>query len=161
MTEIVGKFVIHMDGLVQDCSNSIANMLELLQSCIKPLISCVQNDIAISRPLFQYVCALSQHWFQVMVCNTETIYRMCVYDWNCEGAISNIFSIWNMTISLKTRGWIQSCMKKLHGWQVWWNIIFTLIAKFVGLTWGPTGANRTQVGPMVAPWTLLSEYLLT
>ena len=26
------------DGLVQDCSISIANTLELLQSCIKPLI---------------------------------------------------------------------------------------------------------------------------
>ena len=29
----------HIDGLVQDCSYSIANALELLQSCSKPLIS--------------------------------------------------------------------------------------------------------------------------
>ena len=28
--------VYHIDGLVQDCSNSIANALELLQSCTKP-----------------------------------------------------------------------------------------------------------------------------
>ena len=28
----------HVDGLVQDCSNSIANALELLQSCPKPSI---------------------------------------------------------------------------------------------------------------------------
>ena len=27
-----------IDGLVQDCSNSIANAMELLQSCIKQLI---------------------------------------------------------------------------------------------------------------------------
>ena len=26
----------HIDGLVPDCSNSIANALELLQSCTKP-----------------------------------------------------------------------------------------------------------------------------
>ena len=26
----------NIDGLVQDCSNSIANALELLQSCTKP-----------------------------------------------------------------------------------------------------------------------------
>ena len=26
----------HVDGLVQDCSNSIANAMELLQSCTKP-----------------------------------------------------------------------------------------------------------------------------
>ena len=31
-----------------------------------------------------------------------------------------------------------------------------VIAKLVGLTWGPSGADRTQVGPMLAPWTLLS-----
>ena len=30
------------------------------------------------------------------------------------------------------------------------------IARFVGPTWGPSGADRTQVGPMLAPWTLLS-----
>ena len=27
---------IQIDGLMQDCSNSIANALELLQSCTKP-----------------------------------------------------------------------------------------------------------------------------
>ena len=31
---------IHIDGLVQDCSNSIANAVELLQLCTKPPISC-------------------------------------------------------------------------------------------------------------------------
>ena len=36
----------------------------------------------------------------------------------------------------------------------------TLIARFMGPTWGPTGADRTQVGPMLAPWTLLSGTLL-
>ena len=32
----------------------------------------------------------------------------------------------------------------------------TLIARFMGPTWGPSGANRTQVGPMLDPWILLS-----
>ena len=32
----------------------------------------------------------------------------------------------------------------------------SLIARFIGPTWGPSGADRTQVGPMLAPWTLLS-----
>ena len=38
----------------------------------------------------------------------------------------------------------------------------SLIARFMGPTWGPSGADRTQVGPMLAPWTLLSGmvYLL-
>ena len=30
------------------------------------------------------------------------------------------------------------------------------IAKFMGPTWGPTGCCRPQMGPMLAPWTLLS-----
>ena len=32
----------------------------------------------------------------------------------------------------------------------------TQIARFMGPTWGPPGDDRTQVGPMLAPWTLLS-----
>ena len=36
--------VFHLDGLVQDCSNSIANALELLQSCTKPSICCCYID---------------------------------------------------------------------------------------------------------------------
>ena len=33
------------------------------------------------------------------------------------------------------------------------------ISRFMGPTWGPSGAERTQVGPMLAPWTLLSRSL--
>ena len=50
-------------------------------------------------------------------------------------------------------------------WNDWWlvinvtSLIFTvpaLIARFMRPTWGPPGANRTQAGPMLVPWTLLS-----
>ena len=30
------------------------------------------------------------------------------------------------------------------------------IARFMGPTWGPSGSCRPQMGPMLAPWTLLS-----
>ena len=36
--------------------------------------------------------------------------------------------------------------------NLWLN---ALIANFMGPTWGPSGADRTQVGPMLAPWNLL------
>ena len=36
----------------------------------------------------------------------------------------------------------------------------TLIARFMGPTWGPSGADRTQMGPILAPWSLLSGYPL-
>ena len=34
----------------------------------------------------------------------------------------------------------------------------TLRARFMGPTWGSSRADRTQVGPLLAPWTLLSGY---
>ena len=34
----------------------------------------------------------------------------------------------------------------------------SLIARLMGPTWGPSGADRTQVGPLLAPWTLLSGF---
>ena len=35
-------------------------------------------------------------------------------------------------------------------------MIQTLITRFMGPTWGPSWADRAQVGPLLAPWTLLS-----
>ena len=32
----------------------------------------------------------------------------------------------------------------------------TQIDRFMGPTWVPSGADRTQMGPMLAPWTFLS-----
>ena len=36
-----------------------------------------------------------------------------------------------------------------------------LIARFMGPSWVPSGADRTQMGPMLAPWTVLSGRALT
>ena len=38
-------------------------------------------------------------------------------------------------------------------------MMLSLIARFMGPIWGPSGADRTQVGPVVAPWILLSGVL--
>ena len=46
--------------------------------------------------------------------------------------------------------------------SIWWRHhvlpVTTQIARFVWPTWGPPGSCRPQVGPMLAPWTLLSGY---
>ena len=39
-------------------------------------------------------------------------------------------------------------------------VTLTLIARFIGPTWGPSGADRTHVDPILASWTLLSRYTL-
>ena len=38
------------------------------------------------------------------------------------------------------------------------SILIHPLARFVGPTWSPSGAARIQVGPMLAPWTLLSGH---
>ena len=37
--------------------------------------------------------------------------------------------------------------------------ISTKTARFMGPTWGPPGSCRPQIGPILAPWTLLSGYI--
>ena len=44
---------LHVDGLVQDCSNSSALAMELLQSCSKPSMWCV---IDLTMPLLSIKC---------------------------------------------------------------------------------------------------------
>ena len=41
-------------------------------------------------------------------------------------------------------------------WSLWWTLVLTKIARIMGPTWGPPGSCRPQMGPMLAPWTLLS-----
>ena len=46
---------------------------------------------------------------------------------------------------------------RVNSWDPFIHVSMTpLIARFMGPIWGPSGADRTQVGPMLAPWTLLS-----
>ena len=40
-----------------------------------------------------------------------------------------------------------------------WKYGISLIARFMGPTWGPSGADRTQVGPMLAAWTGMVSYV--
>ena len=47
-------------------------------------------------------------------------------------------------------------MRSMLTFQYFWGSDYTLIARFMGPTWGPSRADRTQVGPMLAPWSLLS-----
>ena len=59
------------------------------------------------------------------------------------------FAIWESVewLTLYHCGWIKLCFRCI-------NLIFhssediSLIARFLGPTWGPSGADRTQVGPM-------------
>ena len=54
-----------------------------------------------------------------------------------------------LTFSIITH-WNDTRLLKHHSWKT------TQIAKSMGPTWGPPGSCRPQMGPMLAPWTLLS-----
>ena len=58
-------------------------------------------------------------------------------------------------LSIEVHGMSLSSIKgKLSGKQITLPMDMSetsLIARFMGSTWGPSGADRTQVGPMLAP----------
>ena len=60
-----------------------------------------------------------------------------------------------------------TCEVKCYTWLKWCDFrgsrpsdhsqsILPQVARFMGPTWGPPGSCRSQMGPMLAPWTLLS-----
>ena len=79
---------------------------------------------------------------------------------NCRCTIvdSRAFLSWSLIHGLCWSGLIKAepgCMlnqpRSPHKWMT-----LSLRAGFMGPTWGPLGADMTQVGPMLATWTLLS-----
>ena len=76
--------------------------------------------------------------------------------------------LFNYKTLINDQNWIKD-QKKLHGDNCCCcrSIIarylkgcrVSQIARFIGPAWGPSGMDRTQVGPMLAPWTVLSGML--
>ena len=76
------------------------------------------------------------------------------------GYSTNIIGKWHLGFFRKEytpnyRGF-QNFFGRCHKIRARLGRVTPLIAKFMGPTWGPSGADRTQVDPMLAPWTLLS-----
>ena len=63
--------VYYIDGLAKDYSNSIANALELLLSCTKPLIPCCM-DCVIKQCGFICIALSGQIWFKYISTNEKT-----------------------------------------------------------------------------------------
>ena len=68
--------------------------------------------------------------------------------------------------SLNAHRWIsltkdQESRNRFHIMMSSWLPKAPLIARFMGPTWGPSGPCRSQMGPMLAPWTLLSAHYLS
>ena len=104
-------------------------------------------------------------------CYTVTLYLIgwahtqnepCMMKWNGQKyhiALAVICLIMLLKYSSSHRGpciWAAAMIQAISSqWII--NIFITQIARFTGPTWGPSGADRTQVGPRLVPWTLLSR----
>ena len=75
---------------------------------------------------------------------------------------SNLFTSWWSFCSNcggMTMNWyhqIRYVRKRSSPTTIVWMTKLALIARFMGSTWGPHGTDRTQMGPILAPLTLLS-----
>ena len=56
----------YIDGLVQDCSNSIANTLELLQSCTKPSTCCFKDQANLRTVTVEQFAVIWAPWLVIM-----------------------------------------------------------------------------------------------
>ena len=81
-----------------------------------------------------------------------------------HGVLCQVKSWWIIVSIVLTMLSRRLCLLCHHGHsnfksRIWRIVTYTLIARFMGPTWGPCGDDITQVGPMLAPWTLLCSYI--
>ena len=104
----------------------------------------------------------SRRWLASKVVDHVGIYRTEVVEFNVA-----LVSVADMMATSRRERFSTWCcnLSALQRCFAWWFMvlmersILTLIARFMGPTWGPSGADRTQVGPVLAPRTLPSGYV--
>ena len=89
--------------------------------------------------------------------------------WHLHSYLEEVYNLWSSWKSLATSSheaisWLATPLSNVYV-QYQKSIIkfickliqiLPLIARLMGPKWCPSGADRAQVGPMLAPWTLLS-----
>ena len=93
---------------------------------------CVDHYLAVSRRCMQITISNQNG-------NHANEYPVCCWEQQCYP--SPYHKVNEFTLSVQDQGGA------------------TQITKFMGPTWGPSGTCRPQMGPMLAPWTLLSGYI--
>ena len=73
----------HIDGLVQNCSNPMANALELLQSCIKPSILCAIDRVSCGDALMADVAHIIQSYFTGLTFHDPSSFETSHFSHQC------------------------------------------------------------------------------
>ena len=88
-----------------------------------------------------------------------------IYRYGADNMLALVMFWLNNSLTFHHVGWLSgyrqcltshSLYRALLPWRLLLGLLPSLIARFMGPAWGPSGADRTQVDPMLAPWTLLS-----
>ena len=133
------------------------HFLEIQLSCSFDIMNCKSSFFCILTHVVIYI--LLQHMIlrlYLYILNLNSV--LYFYQVRTPVVTFPIDVVFTLDIQLSSHK--ETCGFVVAAWTnqqlVWISIETTQIARFMGPTWGPSGADRTQVGPMLAPWTLLS-----
>ena len=87
-------------------------------------------------------------------CNCDCKYGATDFELTLCMAFAAADDTWGYHIEAWTK-WPTLCRRHLQLHFHKWKCLNSQIVKFMGPTWGPPGPCRPQMGPMLAPWTLL------
>ena len=119
---------------MQDCNNSIANALELLQSCTKPSI-----DV--------HVCSAPRHTEQAQGRKRYWIYIRYFAVIGMSSVLKSYGKIYRENYIIPRQSGGEQTMQILVIHSIVDCNCLHGIAKFMGPTWGPSGSCRTQMAP--------------
>ena len=98
------------------------------------------------------------YWYMLDVCRMLPVSGM-LFPYYVKYPVSSHSLQWNVEDRDRPKAGIAIVSYQAPSWYKWHintqrPSCYPLIIRFMGPTWGPSGADRTQVG--LAPWTLLS-----
>ena len=109
------------------------------------------KDFKLTKDTPYNVCELEVAFFSIFVRN----YCISITFWFLFWVTHSSF---NYQMVMQVHNFIYEAYLGSIQCQYIINVCASLIARFMGPTWGPPGADRTQIGPMLAPWSLLSGF---
>ena len=133
-------------------------------------LSCVLNTIELHPSSLNYIKAcMACHRHRVLVIMRSTI----VIAYVVSAQWTNVLYAAQILTPIIRNGWLYklasltiihekwllyatlTCISRMNKHSCFWQEQ-SLKARFMWPTWGPSGADMIQVGPILAPWTLLS-----
>ena len=140
--ETTEAIIMDADGGGCNISLHAHNAIALLAT----VFTLVLNEFCESSNNPKWMVSLLVYWTCVVISRSLWLTSLLI-----DGLTSEHIRVWLCGIVLGL-----SVILMLVDVHLMRKLVSTLIARFMGPIWDPSGADKTQVGPMLAPWTLLS-----